>query len=297
VVPAAITPPAQRPRRERSSSQTTQLAVALARLARFQHAVALSGALLVVLGYFQDAGWETAWYFAMEFDEIWAVWSPIEALGAVLLVVVAVVRSRRGGLARETADGIFLGVGVVVLAAMVGFVASPLELGVASGLTALGAAAIGAAGALGLLTRRGPEIALPGRTWAIVTAGAVLSLAPLVVSIYATAKTGLLNWDSGYYIAVLGAAAAGILAVVTLLRAPRARLLAAGALMAVGVLLALHLVGLMVQVVKWIDVATIRFGAPLGALGGVLLLTAGLRVVRAERRPAEVPAAAGIPAT
>ena len=116
-----------RSRRERRSSTTSRVAVALARATRRQDGLALAGAALLVFGYFRAASWESSWYFARNVDVIWFVWSPIEAFGAAFLVALAVLASRRGRLAREAADGFLLGVGVIACAAMAAFVASEFE--------------------------------------------------------------------------------------------------------------------------------------------------------------------------
>lgn len=299
-------PAAPRPRRERSSSVTSQVAVTLARAAQWKDAIAIGGAALLVLGYFLTASWDTAWGFATRLDEIWYLWSPPEAFGAALLVGVIVRKSRRGGLARESADGLLLAVGVTVLAAMVGFVSATFDFDSTAAVTALGAAAIAGAGALGLLTRRGPEIEVPSRSGWVAAAGAALVLVPLRVNVAYWDNSGLLESFGGAYgMEVLVAGAVGVLAVVLLMRAPRAQLHAAGALIAVGALLAVHYVGLMIQLVKYEGVDALRLGGPLGVAGGVLLLGAGLSVLRRERptgalasAPAATPVeAATTPAT
>ena len=156
---------APRPSRERSSSVTSRVAIALARAAHWKDAVAIGGAALLVLGYFRTASWDTAWNFATRIDEIWFFWSPLEAFGSALLVAVVVLKSRRGGLARESADGVLLGVGLIAAAAMVAFVSSTFEFDGTAAVTAAGAVAIAAAGVLGVLTRRAPgsRIAPPDR--------------------------------------------------------------------------------------------------------------------------------------
>ena len=97
-------------------------------------------------------------------------------------------------------------------------------------------------------------------------------------------KTGLLeDWAGSYAIEVLVAVAAAVVAFVLLIRAPRARVRAGGALIAVGTLLVLHLVGLMFQIAKWEGVDALRLGGPLGIAGGLLLVVGGISVLRAER--------------
>jgi hypothetical protein len=303
--PAAVTPPpvrsrpaaASRLRGERSSSTTSQLAIRLARAAQRKDALALGGAALIVLGYFRSASWDTAWKFAIELDEIWALWSPLEAYGTALLVAAAVLASRRGRLAREAADGMLLGVGLIVLAAMGGFVASVFEFAGAAALTVAGAVAIGAAGALGVLTHRAPEVGLTRRSWALAAAGAGLGFAPLVVNVAYWSDSGLLeDWGGSFYIEVLAACAATVVALLFLIRMPRARLRAAGALTAIGALLALHYVGLMIQIAKYEGVDALRLGGALGVAGGLVLVGAGLHVLRGMHG-ATAPGTASVPAS
>ena len=246
--------------------------MALARATRRQDGLALAGAALLVFGYFRAASWESSWYFARNVDVIWFVWSPIEAFGAAFLVALAVLASRRGRLAREAADGFLLGVGVIACAAMAAFVASEFEFAGTVVVTAAGAAAIAAAGALGLLTRRAPEVLRPAGP-ACLSPRVLLGFSPLVVNVASWSKTGLLeDWAGSYAIEVLVAVAAAVVAFVLLIRAPRARVRAGGALIAVGTLLVLHLVGLMFQIAKWEGVDALRLGGPLGIAGGLLLV-------------------------
>jgi hypothetical protein len=229
---------------------------------------------------------------------IWAIWSPLEAFGAVLLVIAAVLATRRGRLSRDAADGLLLGVGVIVCAAMAAFVGSEFDFDGTVRFTAVGAAAIAAAGALGLLTRRAPEVGWPRLSRVLTAAGVVLALSPLVMNMAYWENSGLLEeWGGAFYIEVLVAGAVAVVAMLWLLRLPRARLRAGGALIAVGALLALHLTAHMVQIVKWEgSVDALRFGGFFGVAGGLLLVAAGISVLRGDRR-AEVPAADGIPAS
>ena len=285
------------PRRERSSSMTSQVAVTLARAARWKDPLALGGAALLVLGYFRTASWDTAWAFAKRVDLIWAIWSPLEAFGAALLVVLTVFATRRGRLGRDAADGLLFGVGVLVFAAMAAFVGSDFDFDGTARFTWVGAVAIAAAGALGLLTRRAPEVGWPRRGRVVAAAGVVLGFSPLLVNVAQWDSSGLLEkWGGAFYLEVLAAGAVVALALLGLLRAPRARLRAGGALIAVGALLALHYVGLMIQIAKWEGADAVRLGGALGVAGGVLLIAAGFGVLRAER-PAEAPAATSIAAT
>jgi hypothetical protein len=271
---------------------TSQVAVTLARAAQWKDAVAIGGAALLVLGYFSSASWDSAWGFAKRVDDIWAIWSPLEALGAALLVAFAVLASRRGRLARESADGVLLGVGLIVLVAMIAFVWSVFEFDGAAALTGGGAVVIAAAGALGVLTRRAPEIEWPRQARVSAIAGAALAASPLVVNVAEWSSSGLLEeWPRSYYLEALAGAAAAILSLLVLLRVPRARLPVAGGLVAVGLLLSLHYVGLMIQIAKYEGVDALRFGGALGVAGGLVLVRAGMLVLRDKYR-AEAPATA-----
>jgi caspase domain-containing protein len=285
------------PRRARSSSVTSQVAVRLARAARWKDAVAVGGAALLVLGYFRTASWETAWYFAKQFDDIWAIWSPLEAFGVAVLVALAVLAGRRGKLSRDAVDGFVLAVGVMVFAAMAAFVGTVWDFDGTARFTMVGSAAIAAAGVLGLLTRRAPEVGWTRRARVVVSAGFLLGLSPLLVNMAEWGDSGLLEtWGGAYYLEVLVAGGVAAVAILALLRAPRARLRAGGALVAVGLLLTFHYVGLLIQIGDWEGADSIRLGGPIGILGAVLLVAAGVGVLRGER-PADAPVTTGLPAT
>jgi hypothetical protein len=250
-----------------------------------------------VLGYFRTASWDSAWGFATRVDLIWAIWSPLEAFGAALLVAVAVLASRRGRLGRDGADGLLLAVGIVVFASMAAFVGSEFDFDGTARFTWVGAVAIAAAGALGLLTRRAPEADWTRRGRILASAGLLLALAPLLVNVAEWGSSGLLeSWGGAFYLEVLVAGAVAAVAILALLRAPRARLRAGGALVAVGVLLTFHYVGQLFQLAKWEGVDAIRIGGPLGIVGALLLVAAGSSVLRGTRTAA-APATAGVPAT
>lgn len=295
--PEPIRAPAAPPpsRRTGSSSVTSQVAVRLARAARWKDALALAGAALVALAYFRRASWDSSWNLATGFyDGIWAIWSPLEAFGAAFLVAWAARAGRPGRISRAAGDGMLLGVGVVVLVATLAFVDSSFEVAGSAVLTAVGALLVVVAALLGLLTRQAPEAGLPGSSVAVAVAGTVLGLSPLVVSVA--------DWDSGlldqygrpFFLEVLVAGPAAALALLVLIRRPRARLQASGVLIGIGALLALHLAGFVIQVAKDDGVRVLRLGGPLGIVGGVVLVAAGLSVARA-RRATEAPAAAGVP--
>lgn len=287
-------PPAA-PQRRRSTTAPA-LAVFLARSARWKSPLALAGAALLVLAYFRQASWDTAWKFATGFHEpIWAVWSPIEAFGLAVLVGSAVLASNRGRLGREGIEGVFLGTAVVGCAGALSFVtAFDAEGGFL--LMVLGAAALAGAGLLGLVTRRASEVALARRAIVLAAAGVLLGLAPLFVNL-ADWESSLLDfkWRPMYVeMLVVGIVAAA--AWLVLLRVPRARLHAAGLLVAAGVGLGLHVLGVLVQIGHDDGLGKLRLGGPLGIAGGLLLLAAGASVLRAQPR-AGAPAALGVPAT
>jgi hypothetical protein len=281
---------------ERTQSTTSLVAMSLARASRRQDALVFLGAALLVFGYFRKAGWETAWYFATHLDGIWAAWSPADALGTVLLVVAAVLATRRGRLPYEAADGLLLAVGLIVLAAMIVLVrAVDFEFGGMALLTALGAVAIGAAGALGVLTRRGREVGSSRRATWLAAAGAALVLSPLFVTVAGDWSLLDEGWGGPYYGEVLVAGLLAVVALLLLIRVPRARLHAAGGLIAIGLLMALHFVGFMIQIAHYSGADVLRFGGPLGVLGGLLLLAAGATVLVAERSAESLPAQATVP--
>ena len=103
------------------------------------------------------------------------------------------------------------------------------------------------------------------------------------------------SWGGAYYLEVLVAGVVTSIAMFGLLRAPRERLRAAGALVAVGLLLTFHYVGLLIQIGKWEGADSIRLGGPLGVVGGLLLIAGGVSVLRARRSAA--PAVTSVPAT
>jgi hypothetical protein len=290
-------PVAPRRQREPTSPPSSRISAVLARAASRQDALALVGAALLVFGYFRKASWETAWYFAKELDAIWYFWSPVDALAAVLLVVLAVLGSRRGYLVRAAADGLLLGVGLMVLAAMVSFGSGDFEFGDTFVLTTIGAAGIAGAGVLGLLTRRPTKVAWPRGASGLAAAGAGLGLSTLVVNMADWAESGLVeSGGPAPYLEVLVAGAAGLLGLVLFISVPRARLPAGGALIAVGTLLAFHMAGIVVQVAHYEGADSIRVGGPLGIVAGLLLVASGISAVRAEQRE-ELPVATGVPAT
>ena len=266
--------------------------------ARRRDVLALLGAACVVLGYFRSSGYDASWTLARRVDfGIWSIWSPLEAVVAVLLAAGSVFAHRRERLSREGADGLLLGVGAVVFFAMVAFVGSWLKLAGTSEWTAFGAVVIAAAGAAGLARQRGSEVALPRQVTPLTVAGIVLLLAPLVVDVASFGGTTLADLGRPYYIELLAGAVAAAVAGLTLVRAPHARLQAGGVLAAVGLLLSAHLIGLLVDVGHANGFGHIRLGGVLGIVGGLLLARAGTRIVRLAE-PAQVapPETAATPA-
>jgi len=272
------------PQRERSAVTASQVAAAFTRAGHWQDALALVGAALIVLGYFRTVGWASAWFLATHLkDGIWALWSPLEAFGLALLVAGGVWASRAAGIRRESGDGLLLGVGLTACAAAVGFVGSSFELGGAGIPTVLGALAIAGAGALGLRTRRAPDAAVSRPVIAAAAGGAALALSPLVVGV-APWDSGLVGvWDWFFYVEVLVAGVAAVLALIVLVGVPHARLHAAGALIGIGALLALHFVAVVIEVGHQSSVGEIRLGGPLGVAGALLLAGAGIGFLRTER--------------
>jgi hypothetical protein len=298
VAPARVAP---RPSPRRRTTSASRLAILAARAARQQDLLAYAGAVLLVLAYFRTASWDTAWGFAVEFNEdIWLTWGPVEAFGLALIVADAVFLRRRGRARREAVDGLLLAVGALVVFAAIALAASPTEarlLGTV-GLTALAGLAILASGALGVLTRRAPATTPPRRTFLVGWIGALLALAPLIVQAgdwsNSTLTSGISS-DTGLpvYLEVL---VAGLLAIASLLAlavAPRLRLHAAGALVGIGLLIPLHLAGVAIHIVYFVDLDSLRWGCVLGVAGGLLLAWTGTRVLAGSREPAP-EAAAGL---
>jgi hypothetical protein len=299
--PAAARPRPEAPRQpaRRRTTNASRLAILAARAARRQDALGLIGAALLVIAYFRPASWDTAWGFATEFNEdIWLTWGPVEAFGAALLAAGAVLARRRGRAGREPVDGLLLAVGLVLVFAAIALAMTPTEARLTGtvGLTALGALAIAASGALGVLTRRASETAPRRRTFALGAAGALLALAPLSVNTAEWSDSALIggissDWGVPVYLEVLLAGLLAIAALITLAVAPRLRLHAGGALIGIGVLLPLHLAGVAVHIVYFEGVNTLRWGCVLGAAGGLLLAATGTRVLAAARERAPEAAA------
>ena len=258
---------------------------ALDAISRRRDGLALLGAACIALGYFRTASWETAFYFARDMkEEIWLVWSPVEALAAVLLVAGAILLARRGAIPRAAGDGLLLGVGIVVLAAMAAFVGTWFDFDGTSQLTGFGAVVIAVAGLIGLVASPALEAELPRRSLLIAGAGVVLGLAPLVVDIASWDDSSLVGYAGGaLYVETLVAGVAAILALLALVWVPRGRLPAAGVLAAVGVLLAIHLVAIFAEIGSDAGLRHIRYGGVLGIGGGLLLVIAAARIVRAAR--------------
>lgn len=287
--PRATVGPATRPA-GRSASGASQVAAAFARAGRRQDALALVGAALIVVGYFRTVGWATAWSLATHFnDGIWALWSPLEAFGLALLVAAGVWASRAAWVRPESRDGLLLGVGLTACGAAVDFVGSSFELGGAGIPTALGALAIVGAGLLGLRTRHAPDAAVSRPVIAAAAGGAALALSPLVVGV-APWDSGFVGvWDWFFYVEVIVAGVAAVLALLMLIGVAHARLHAAGALIGIGVLLALHYIAVVVEVEHQSSVGGIGPGGPLAIAGALLLAGAGIGFLRAARGAGPAP--------
>ena len=287
---AGATEPAQTPR-----TPASRIGRLLARGARWQDALAVGGAILVAIGYFQAASWDTTFAFATGFqDYVWYLWSPPESIAVIALAVGIPLARRRGWLGHGPADAALVAVGGIALGATVGFVAY-YGFNSSPRLTTLGALAILGAGLSGLVTRRGRETPLTRRTATVAAVGVALTAAPLAVNV-GNFNSSLLNeWWGGFAFAVdaLVAVLGALAALLVLIGAPRERRRAAGALIAIGLLLALHLTGLLIEFGHDEGFSNIRVGAPLGIVGALLLIVAGARVLRSPR-PA--PAAVAVPA-
>jgi hypothetical protein len=311
---AAPATPRRTPPRSSEASPQPRLRIALTRAAKGKDALALAGAACLALGYFlAPARWETssAWSLATRLETLnayglWLLWSPLEAFGAAMVVVSAVFASRSGRLGREAADGLLLAVGAVVAAAMFAFVWSGFELAGTAELTGLGAVAVAGAGALGALTRRAPGAGLPRHIVPTVAGAALLILAPLVIGVARwegwTRLDPIDRWTRDSYLELPVAGGVALLAVLAATRFPRTRLHAGGVLVGIGALVSLHVIAIAIHIAWTGDsqsepagIRALRPGVPLGLAGGLLLVWAGVRVLRAERR-AESPAHA-LPAT
>ena len=281
-------------------------AAALAR--RLSTPLALIGAAALALGYFVDVDIglnESQWHFALKFldpyyqSAIWFVWSPIEAFGVALLAAGVVLAGKVVVLAQEAVNGVLIGIGLLSVAGSLALLRA-YDPSPALVLTFLGALAILGAGVLGAATSR-PAGLDEGPRWALRAAGigAFLLLATLVLDVAAESggysgpypnSAGLGHVaEMGYQFWLELAVAAGIAAVATALayRLPRARLLAGGLLIGVGAQAALHISGLLFQLVKFDRNLehTWRFGGVVGLLGAGLLLAAGCAVLRASQAP------------
>ena len=278
-------------------SPASRIGRALARGARWQDGLAIAAAVLIALGYFQHAYYESPYSFAVGFEVyIWYIWPPVDAAAVVALAAGATIARRSGRITHAAADGLLLGAGTIALLGMVGFL-DAYGFGSALVLTTAGALALTAAAAGGLVTRRGRETAVSRRTLGVATAGAVLLFAPLAIDL-ANFNSSLLDdwWGRSVVFVPLGGALAGLVGLLVLIGAPRERHRAAGALVATGLLLALHLGAVMLQLALDEKFGALRFGGPLGILGALLLVGAGAQALRSTG-PAAAPAAAGIPAT
>jgi hypothetical protein len=306
--PQAASPQPVRPRPapRRRTTNASRLAVAAARTARRQDAVAVAGAALLVLGYFRSSGWDTAWAWAVGFEEdIWLTWGPFEAFGAAVLVAGAALARNRGWAGREAVGGLLLAVGLLVCCAMLAWATSPfveVRLLGTVGVTTIGGLAIAASGALGVLTRRAREVALARRAVALGAVGVLLGLAPLRVGTGDWSDSALLgglsdkNEGAAVSLELLCAGLLAIAVLIVLAGAPRLRLHAAGALVGIGTLLALHLAGVAAHIAYYEGVDSLGWGCPLGVVGGLLLVAAGARVLAGAReRPPEMAAGRAAP--
>lgn len=98
------------------------------------------------------------------------------------------------------------------------------------------------------------------------------------------------GWGLPAHLEVLTAGLLANLALLALVRMPRARLRAGGALVGIGAVLVLHLIGIVVHIAYFDGVRVLRWGGARRIAGGLLLVIAGARVARAESA-AEAPTA------
>ena len=212
--------------------------------------------------------------------------------------------TRRTRRSREGVDGLLLAVGILVCFVMVAFAGSTLEVR-ATGtvvITALGAVAIAASGALGILSRRAREAALPQRVVGIAGAGAVLALAPLVDESRRLGHVITHRRDQQRLrTAQLPRGTRGRPARTPRDarprgHSPRAPALRRSACRDRETVVTLHLTGIVVHISYFESVGAVRWGGPLGIIGGLLLVAAGAMVVRAAET-VESPAAVGMPVT
>jgi hypothetical protein len=265
----------------------------VARVADRQGLFALVGTALLVLAYFRAASWASGWYYARTWsDDVWAIRSPLEVAGSAALAGLALLGASRGRIGREAAEGAYVGVGAASIAATVPFAnLYDVQRG-GTLLTGLGGLCLVLAGLAGLAARRAPAAGLPRHTGVVVAAGVLLGLAPLVVNVAEWDDSSLFalfdGWAYAAEVLLLALVAAGTS--VVLVRLPRLRLHAAGTLVGLGTILALHLVGIIVELAHEDGMLKVGLGAPLGIVGGILLVVAGARVLRAEREP-EAPTA------
>jgi hypothetical protein len=275
----------------RAAGRWRSLGGLLARAAAWQQLLAIVGAALLAIAYFQAASWASGWYYARTWSEaVWAIRSPLEVAGAVVLVGGALLAAARGRMRREAAEGVYVGVGAASLAAAIPFAnLYDVQRG-GTLLTVLGGLSLVLAGLAGIAARRAAEVGLPRHSGILAAAGVLLGLAPLVVN-FATWDSSLLafeGWAFPAEVLLVGLVATG--ASIVLVRVPRLRLHAAGMLVGLGVVLALHVAGVIVQLAHDDGVGEIRLGGPLGIVGGGLLVATGLGVLRAGREP-EAPTA------
>jgi hypothetical protein len=225
-----------------------------------------------------------------EFADRWnafAVLSPFELVGVAAVVWVAA----SGRVSAEVAGGALVGCGAVALAGAVGLLKFTSErLGAVGVLLAvvvfLAAAAILAAGVRSLRgAPRGPAAtgADPGPL-VLGLAGIGLAVVAMIVDYdgFSSLLDELKEGESAEFFFGPAVAAAAALAGL-LLRAARPRF-AAGLLLAVGVALTLHYLGLLVAAWRAIgEVGEVRSAGYIGIVGGLLILAAGAWAHRTSR--------------
>jgi hypothetical protein len=257
-------------------------AAASAPFAAVPPVLALIGAAVVLLSFVLPIA-NGKLVFRELIDTEWApffVYSPIELIPAALGAAAVGVAALRGRIRAALAGGLLLG-GVLVVASAVALIQFFGLRGASAVVPLIGGALLVASGLLFVRSSHARDTDARGDAAAVAlgAASVVLSL----VSIFVDYETGasMAGVGSGYALEPAVAAcstAVGLIVLIVLRRA----LVAAGLLLAVGALTALH--GLGVIVAAAAGGASIAAAGFIGLVGGALAAAAGARV-HASRRP------------
>jgi hypothetical protein len=246
--------------------------------------LALIGAVLVLLSFaLSIADGDSVLKYLTHYSEwgVFFVYSPIELVPAALAAAAVSVALIRGRFRAALAGGTLLGVGMLVAASAVALLLF-FDLDAAIDLVPLVGAVLLVASA-GLLVRSstGAAMAMRGDTFALSlgTAGAFL----IFVSVFVEYEEGSSMAGVGMEYALEPVVAAGLIAVALLLFAVLRRpFIAAGLLLAVGALTALHDVGVIVA--GAIGGSPLRAAGFIGLVGGVLAVAAGAHTYRSSTK-------------